>query len=596
MEGKKYDITEINKVPHQPGVYFFYNKQQTLIYVGKAKDLRKRVTSYFGKNPQHNLKTKRMVMEIAALCFTIVNSEYEALLLENNLIKQFQPRYNILLKDDKSFPFICITKERFPKVITTRQPEAKLGQYFGPFTSLKDMYHILALIRSLYPLRTCHYNLSAENIQKHKFKVCLEYHIGNCKGPCEGKQEESTYNQDIQQVEHFLKGNMATVKKYFKEKMTAAALAMNYRLAQTYKDKVTAIENYQAKSLVVNPQVGTLDVCAIISDTTTAFISYLQIKEGAIISTQHTIVKKQLEEPDEDILLLVLLNYREKYHSTATEVLVNIPLETNLEQLTITLPRIGDKKKLVELATKNALFLKKEALIRQEETQERAQKALLLLQEDLHLKNLPVHIECFDNSNLQGTNPVASLVVFKNGKPAKKEYRHFHIKTVVGPDDFASMEEIVMRRYKKLLEENQPLPDLIVIDGGKGQLSAAVKSLQQVGVYGQVSIIGIAKRLEEIYLPEDSYPILLSKQSHALKLIQQIRNEAHRFAITFHRDTRSKQALQSQLTAIPGVGSKTTEKLLKHFGSVKNIKEATLEAISDQIGHAKALLIKEHLQ
>lgn len=596
MEVKQYEITEFGKLPNQPGVYFFYNKQQEIIYVGKAKDLKKRVSSYFNKNQQHNLKTRKMVEEIASISFTIVNSEYEALLLENNLIKKTQPRYNILLKDDKSFPYICITRERFPRIITTRQPGARLGQYYGPFTDLKNMYQILELIKSLYTLRTCNYNLSEENIRKHKFKVCLEYHIGHCKGPCEGLQTEEAYNQDIQQIEHFLKGNINAVKKHFKEKMNQAAASMDYKNAQAYKEKIAALENYQSKSLVVNPQVGNLDVFAILSDAKAAFISYLQIKEGAIICTQNTEIKKQLEELDEDILPLIILHFREKYASTASEILVNIPIATTFDKATLTVPRIGDKKKLVELATKNVLFLKKEALLRQEDNQNRANKTLVLLQHDLQLKDLPLHIECFDNSNIQGTHPVAAMVVFQHGKPAKKEYRHFNIKTVVGPDDFASMREIVTRRYKRLLEENQKLPDLIVIDGGKGQLGAAVAALQELGIYGQIPIIGIAKRLEEIYFPEDSYPVHISKQSPSLKLIQQIRNEAHRFAITFHRDKRSKTSLKSQLETIPGVGEKTITTLLQHFGSVQNVKEASLEALASQVGNKRAMQLKEHLK
>jgi excinuclease ABC subunit C len=596
MEAKQYEITEFGKLPNQPGVYFFYNKQQEIIYVGKAKDLKKRVSSYFNKNQQHNLKTRKMVEEIASISFTMVNSEYEALLLENNLIKKTQPRYNILLKDDKSFPYICITRDRFPKVITTRQPGANLGQYYGPFTDLRNMYQILDLIKNLYTLRTCNYNLSEENIRKRKFKVCLEYHIEHCKGPCEGLQTEEAYNQDIHEIEYLLKGNISAAKKHFKEKMTHAAAIMDYKQAHAYKEKITALENYQAKSLVVNPQVSNLDIFAIVSDSKSAFISYLQIKEGAIICTQNTEIKKQLEELDEEILPLIILHFREKYASNASEILTNIPIPATFGEITITVPKIGDKRKLVDLAIKNVLFLKKEALLRQEDNQNRANKTLILLQHDLHLKDLPLHIECFDNSNIQGTNPVAAMVVFQHGKPAKKEYRHFNIKTVVGPDDFASMREIVTRRYKRLIEENQKLPDLIVIDGGKGQLGAAVGALQELGIYGQIPIIGIAKRLEEIYCPEDSYPIHLSKQSPSLKLLQQIRNEAHRFAITFHRDKRSKTSLKSELETIPGVGEKTITALLQHFGSINNIKEASLESLATQIGNKRAIQIKEYLK
>lgn len=596
MEAKQYKITEIKKLPHQPGVYFFYNKDQQIIYVGKAKDLKKRVTSYFNKNHQTSLKTQRMVEEITALSFTIVNSEYEALLLENNLIKSTQPRYNILLKDDKSYPYICITKEHFPRVIVTRQPESDPGHYYGPFTDTRNLYQMLELIRSLYTVRTCTYKLTSENIRKGKFKVCLEYHMKRCKGPCEGRQTEEAYNQEIGEIEYFLKGNISAVKKNFKEKMCQAATARNYKNAQFYKEKLTALENYQAKSMITNPQIGDIDIFAILSNEKSAFISYLQIQEGAIMFAQTTEIKKQLEEVDEDILPLLILYFRERYASTASEVIANIPITTSLDKLTLTVPKIGDKKKLLELAIKNALFLKKEALARQEDNQKRANKPLELLQKDLQLKSLPTHIECFDNSNIQGAHPVAAMVVFKNGKPAKKAYRHFNIKTVVGPDDFASMREVVGRRYRRLLEENHRLPDLIIIDGGKGQLSAAVTTLQELGIYGQVAIIGIAKRLEEIYFPEDSYPLHLSKQSPSLKLLQQIRNEAHRFAITFHRNKRSQGSLKSQLETIPGIGPKTITTLLQQFGSVQNIKEASLEALASQVGNKKAIQIKEYLK
>ena len=596
MDSTKYTLEDIKRIPNNPGVYFFYNIRQDIIYVGKAKDLKKRVTSYFNKQNLGSVKTEKMVKEIAFLSFTIVNSEYEALLLENNLIKQIQPRYNILLKDDKTYPYICITNERFPRIITTRKIELELGKYYGPFSDLKNMYQMLELISSLYTIRTCNYNLSEENISKHKFKVCLAYHIGKCKGPCEGLQIEQNYQKDIAQIEYLLKGNISTVKKDFKERMQLAASELDFGNAQLYKEKIGILEKYQAKSLITNPQIGDLDVFGIVSDEKSAFINYLQIKDGAITFTQSVEIKKQLEETDEDILPLVIVNFREEYVSTASEILLNISISTVFDKLIITVPKIGDKRKLVELAIKNVLFLKKEALIKKDDNQQRADKPLLLLQQDLQLKNLPAHIECFDNSNIQGSTPVAAMVVFKNGKPDKKSYRHFHIKTVLGPDDFSSMQEIVTRRYKRLLEENTPLPDLIVIDGGKGQLNAAIKSLQELGIYGKTAIISIAKRLEEIYCPEDSYPIHLSKQSPALKLIQQIRNEAHRFAISFHRDKRSSKSLTSQLEHIPGVGPKTINLLLQQFGSVQSMKDASLETLANHIGNKKASLLKQYLQ
>ncbi len=596
MEVKKYTPKDIHLLAPQPGVYRFYNKQDTLIYVGKAKNIKKRVSSYFSSSKQHSLKTRRMVAEITTIECTLVNSEYEALLLENNLIKKSQPRYNILLKDDRTYPYLCITKERFPRVIPTRKVSPQLGQYYGPFTDLRAMYRILALIKQLYPLRTCAYSLTAENVFKGKFKVCLEYHLGNCKGPCEGLQEEASYNQDIAQIEYLLKGHLNAVKKDLREKMCQAAQALAYEEAQTCKEKLDALTTYQVKSLIINPKVGDLDVFGMVSDEQAAFVSYLQIKNGAISFTQTVELKKKLDEEDGDLLPRVILNFREKYSSTATEVLTNLPLSIDLNTLAVTVPKIGDKKKLVMMAVKNALFFKKERFIKNERYQEKANKILLLLQQDLQLQHLPLHIECFDNSNLQGSHPVAAMVCFKNGKPARSEYRHFNIKTVTGPDDFASMSEVVHRRYTRLISEKKDLPDLIVIDGGKGQLSAVVAAMKAIGIYGQVPVIGIAKRLEEIYYPEDPYPIHISKQAASLKLIQQIRNEAHRFAISLHINKRSKASLQSELEAIPGIGPKTIEKLLLHFKSIKHIKSASTTTLAQQIGNKKAALLKTHLE
>jgi excinuclease ABC subunit C len=596
METHQYTPADIQRLPDQPGVYYFYNDQQEIIYVGKAKNLKKRVGSYFVQTQQHDRKTRRMVAEIQTISFTIVNAEYEALLLENNLIKENQPRYNILLKDGKTYPYLCITHERFPRVITTRQIDTRLGQYYGPFTDLKAMYQILDLIKNLYKIRTCTYNLTEEKIRNHKFKVCLEYHIGRCKGPCEGLQSEAAYNQDIAQIAHILKGNLNEVKKHFKAKMQQAAQELEYEEAQEYKEKLAALEAYQAKSLVVNPQVGDLDVFGAVTDEQAAFVSYLQIKNGAITFSQTLEIKKKLAEAASDILPLIILHCRESYESTAPEILSNVPLTIDLPQTTLTVPKIGDKKKLVGLAIKNALFLKKEQFSKSEHLQPTASKTLLLLQQDLHLKSLPLHIECFDNSNTKGSEPVAAMVVFKDGKPAKKAYRHFNIKTVTGPDDFASMHEVVHRRYQRVLEEEEKLPDLIVIDGGKGQLSAAVQSLKRLGIYGQVPIIGIAKRLEEIYYPEDTYALHISKKSPSLKLLQRIRNEAHRFALTFHRNKRSKASLKSQLEDIPGIGPSSINKLLAHFKSSQHIQAASLEALAQHVGHRRAMQLKASLQ
>ncbi len=595
MQTTQYTPQDIHLLAIQPGVYRFYNKQGTLIYVGKAKNIKKRVRSYFSNTKQHNLKTRRMVAEIASIEFTIVNSEYEALLLENNLIKKSQPRYNILLKDGKTYPYICITKERFPRVIATRKVLPQLGQYYGPFTDLKAMYRILALIKQLYPLRTCTYSLTAENIRKGKFKVCLEYHLGNCKGPCEGLQDEANYQQNIAQVAYLLKGNLHVVKKEFSTKMRQAAQAMAYEEAQACKEKLETLAAYQAKSLVINPKVGDLDVFGMVSDEAAAFVSYLQIKNGAITFTQTVEIKKKLDEADSDVFPLVIFNFRQQYNSQAQEVLTNLPLSIDLNEVTLTVPKIGDKKKLVGIAIKNALFFKQERFIRKNNQQKKGNRTLQLLQQDLQLKSLPLHIECFDNSNLQGSSPVAAMVCFKNGKPAQQEYRHFHIKTVTGPDDFASMREVVHRRYKRLLAEGQALPDLIVIDGGKGQLSAAVAALKTVGIYGQVSVIGIAKRLEALYHPDDPYPVHISQQSASLKLLQQLRNEAHQFALTFHRNKRSKASLQSSLEAIPGIGAKTIDKLLLQFKSVRNIQAASTAALAQQIGSKKAAVLKAHI-
>lgn len=598
METKKYLPKDVRLLPDQPGIYLFYNKAYEIIYVGKSINLRKRVSSYFSKSQikKATPKTQRMVADIQAISFTIVNSEYDALVLENNLIKSIRPEYNILLKYGKGYSYICITNDRFPKIITTRQVNTKLGKYYGPFNNLYYMYQIMDLIQRVYGPRTCNYNLSKQNINKQKFRVCLLYHIRKCKGPCQGLQTEDAYKLDIAQIDHLLRGNINKVKKDFKEKMQQAALRLAYKEAHDYKMKLAALEAYQVKSFVANPNLGNLDVFGIVSDEEAAFVSYLQVKNGATNFAQTIQVKKKLGEADTDILPLIILNFREMYNSTASEALVNVVPLIKLDKLTLTSPKIGDKKKLVDLAIKNALFLKREYLLKKEENQNRPYKTLQLLQQDLQLKSLPIYIECFDNPNTQVSNPVTALVVFKNGKPAKKEYRHFNIKTVVEPDDFASMHEVVGRRYKRLIEEESKLPDLIVIDGGKGQLNAAVKALEEVGIYGQVPIISIAKRLEEIYYPGDTYPTCLSKQSPSLKLLQQIRNESHRFAIGFHRNQRSSASLISQLKTIPGIGTKTVDKLLQNFQSIQNIKAASLETLAEHIGASRAVQLKIHLQ
>lgn len=596
MEVPYYTREEYHKLPGEPGVYKFHNRDKKLIYVGKAKNLKKRVSSYFNKSLHTNRKTIKMVSEIETIEFTLVDSEFEALLLENSLIKKNQPKYNILLKDDKSYPYILVTDERFPRIMPTRRMVPGAGKYFGPFASVKAMHNILDLIRSLYTLRTCRYDLSEKNIEQDRFKVCLEYHIGNCKGPCEGLQTEEDYNKDIAQITSILKGNLGVPRNYFRQKMQEAAEQLDFETAQAYKEKQELLSKYQAKSTVVNPQIGDTDVFTIVSDEKVAFINYLRANNGAIVLTKTIEVKKKLNESEEDILALMIVELRDRYLSNTKEILTNIELPFTLNNVHITVPKIGDKRKLIELSLKNALYYKKERNNKILSNKQQENRVLIKLRDDLRLKKLPMRIECFDNSNLQGTNPVASMVCFVNGRPSKKDYRKFNIKTVTGPDDFASMHEIVFRRYKRLITEEIDLPDLIVIDGGKGQLSAACKALKELGIYGEVPIVGIAKRLEEIYTPEDPYPLHIDKKSESLKLLQHTRDEAHRFAITFHRQKRSNSTFKSELEDIQGIGKKTALSLLKNFKSVKRIKEASLEELSSLIGPEKAKSVKKALK
>ncbi|MFA0961763.1 excinuclease ABC subunit UvrC [Roseivirga sp. BDSF3-8] len=594
MEVPNYTPDQVNNLPDEPGVYRFYNKNRTLIYVGKAKSLKKRVSSYFVKNTGVNRKTLRMVSEIRSLEVTLVNSEFDALLLENNLIKEHQPKYNILLKDDKTYPYICISNERFPRIYATRTVIPSEGTYFGPYASVKAMNNVLDLIRNIYTIRTCKYNLSEENIQKEKYKVCLEFHIGNCQGPCEGLQKEEDYDQDILQCRDILKGHLTIVKNAFKEEMLKASEKLAFERAQRFKEKLDLLEKFQTKSTVVNQKISDVDVFTIVSDEKYAFVNYLKVKDGTIIMTKTVEIKKKLEEENEDILSLVVLELRDRYRSQSKEIITNLPIELGYDDHENVVPKIGDKKKLIELSIKNALFYKKEKYLAMSPGETREDRILKTLQHDLQLKTVPRHIECFDNSNLQGSNPVASMVCFKNGKPSKKEYRHYHIKTVIGPNDFASMEEIVTRRYRRLKDEAAPLPDLVVIDGGKGQLSAAVTALKNLEVYGEIPVVGIAKRLEEIYFPEDPYPLHIDKKSESLALLQRVRDEAHRFAITFHRKTRSKKSFKTELEEIEGVGKTTADKLLKHFKSVKKVREANVEELSAIVGSDKAGRIRSY--
>lgn len=588
---------ELARIPHEPGVYRYFDASDEVIYVGKAKDLRNRVSSYFTNSKQHDRKTLRLVSQIRKIEFTIVNTEFDALLLENQLIKRYQPKYNILLRDDKTYPFICITNEPFPRVLVTRRIDRKQGTFYGPFANLKPMYTVLDMFSQLFTLRTCTYNLSPENIEADKFKVCLEYHIGNCKGPCEGKQSEADYLNDIEQVHHILKGHLKPAQDYFKSRMLEAANDMAFEQAQVMKEKLDVLQRFQSKSTVVNPKIADADVFTIASDETAAYINFMKVVNGTIIQTHTVEVKKKLEETDADLLTTMIVEFRDQYGSAAKEIITNIPLEVDLKA-EITVPQIGDKRKLMDMSLKNVLYFRRErqdrAAAEATASASKKDRVLIKLKQDLQLKSLPARIECFDNSNIQGTNPVAAMVCFIDGKPAPKEYRHFTIKTVIGPNDFASMYEIVTRRYTRVLEEASGLPDLIIIDGGKGQLSAACDALKALNLYGQVPIVGIAKRLEEIYFPEDSLPLYIDKRSESLKLIQRCRDEAHRFAITYHRDKRSRNSLISELENVDGIGKKTAAKLLKYFKGVTKIKDAEFEEVASVVGQDKALKIKQY--
>lgn len=582
----------IQLLPDSPGVYRFYNSENTLIYVGKAKSIRKRVGSYFNKIEGVNRKTLRLVSEIEKIEYTVSGTEFDALLLENNLIKQNQPKYNILLKDDKTFPYICILKEPFPRAIYTRKYLPEQGEYFGPYSSVVAMKNILELARKLYTIRTCHLQLTPNNIEQKKFKVCLEYHIGNCKGPCEGLQNEADYLKDIDQIRSILKGQVSIVEKYFSGQMNEAASAMQFEKAQFFKEKLDYLERFQTKSLVVNRDITDVDVITLISSNEYSYTNYMVIREGAIIYSKSMEVKKKLDETDEELVSIALLEMQGQSRSGNKTVYSNIPINLLPEGTENIIPKIGDKRKLVLLSQKNAMELQRERELLRAEKKTRKNEVLTILQKDMQLPSLPDVIECFDNSNFQGTTPVASMVRFVNGKPDKKGYRHFNIKTVEGPNDFASMKEIVYRRYFRLVHEDMPLPDLILIDGGKGQLSSACEALKELNLYGKIPIAGIAKKLEEIYYPEDSLPLMINKRSPGLKLLQFVRDEAHRFAITFHRQKRSKTFLKTEIEELKGVGKATTEKLLRHFKSIKKVKEASQEELEAVVGKSKAAIIK----
>jgi excinuclease ABC subunit C len=584
---------QIQTLPDSPGVYQYFDKDEKLLYVGKAKNLKKRVMSYFNK-VHDNGRTRVMVRKIVAVKHIVVLTESEALLLENNLIKKLQPRYNVLLKDDKTYPWICIKREPFSRIFPTRNVVKDGSEYFGPYTSFRTVHTLLDLIKELYPLRTCNYDLTPTNVQSGKYKVCLEYHIGNCKGPCEGHEPLETYQHHVNAIREILKGNFKESLKDFKKLMTELAMDMRFEEAQRIKEKIEVLENYQSRSTVFNPRINNLDCFSIISDETMAYVNFIQVSHGAIIRSHTMEIKKKLDEPDEELLELAVVELRERFNLISREVLATYDINLG-ENVTVTVPKMGDKKQILDMSERNAKFYRMDQLKQEKivDPDRHTNRIMGQMKKDLRLPEEPRHIECFDNSNIQGTNPVSACVVFKDGKPSKKDYRHFNIKTVEGPNDFASMEEVVYRRYKRLLDENQPLPQLIIIDGGKGQLSSALKSLEDLGLRGKISILGIAKRLEELFYPGDSVPLYLDKKSETLKIIQHLRNEAHRFGITHHRDKRSKGALQTSVEAIPGIGEKTMVTLIKHFKSVKRMKAAPEEEIAKVVGPAKAKKITE---
>jgi excinuclease ABC subunit C len=586
-------------IPTSPGVYQYFDKNEKIIYIGKAKNLKKRVSSYFNRTLDSG-KTKILVKQIVDIKYIVVNTEVDALLLENNLIKKYKPKYNILLKDDKTYPWICIKKEAFPRVFSTRRIIKDGSEYYGPYASVRMMRTLLDLVKDLYPLRTCNYNLSKQVLEKRKYKVCLEYHIGNCNAPCIKNQTEEEYNVHIDEIRSIIKGNIKSVIKQLKFKMTQLAEGLEFEKAQIIKKKIEILSNFYSKSAVVSPTVHNVDVITMVEDekdSKSVYVNYFKVNNGAIIQGHTVEVKRKLDEPPQDILSFVLLDMRERFGTESKEVLSDIKLHLPLSNLKFLIPQRGDKKTLVELSKRNTKFFmlekhKQQAL---KNPEVKTQRILDNIKNDLRLKDLPVHIECFDNSNFQGTNAVAACVVFKNARPSTKDYRHFNIKTVEGPDDFASMEEVVYRRYKRLLDEKQTLPQLIIIDGGKGQLSSAVTALNKLNIFNQVAVIGIAKRLEEIFFPGDSIPIYLDKRSESLRVIQQLRNEAHRFGITHHRNKRSKKAFGTELTNIKGIGDNTAKTLLNEFKSVKRIKQAKLKELEQSIGKAKAKIVYEAL-
>ncbi len=589
----------LKTLPQKPGVYQFWNETDELIYIGKAKNLKNRVSSYFTTDAQRlNAKTRVLVSKIRKVTFTIVDTEIDAWLLENSLIKKHQPRYNVLLKDDKTYPWIVIKNERFPRIFSTRKVIKDGSTYFGPYASVPMMYTILGLIKDIYPLRTCNLILNETNIQAGKFKVCLEYQIGNCKGPCQAFQTEEDYNQSIADIKDILNGKIAAVIKKIKQEMELAAGRLNFELAQQLKEKLDSLEGYQSRSTVVSSSITNVDVFSIASESQYAFVNYLKVMNGSIIQTQTIEIRKKLDESDEELLSIAISEFRTRFNSQSKEIIV--PFELTLEdpKISFTVPKLGEKKKLLELSQKNVMFFKRERLDQYEKLnpEVKTERILSQMMKDLRLNQLPKHIECFDNSNFQGKYPVSAIVVFKDAKPSKKDYRHFNVKTVEGPNDFATMEEAVFRRYRRLLDEGEALPQLVIIDGGKGQLSAALTSLKKLGIDKKLTVIGIAKRLEELYYPGDPYPLYLDKKSESLKIIQQLRDEAHRFGITFHRKKRDQGTLKTELSLIPGIGEASIQKLLSKFKSVKKVKEAAEAELASILNNKQLVALRKYFE
>lgn len=586
----------LKTLPNNPGVYQYYDKDGTIIYIGKAKNLKKRVLSYFNKETSLTGKVRLLVSKIADIRWIVVDSESDALLLENNLIKEYQPRYNIMLKDDKTYPWICIKKEPFPRVFPTRNLIKDGSEYFGPYASVKMMHTLLDLIRQLYPLRNCNLNLSQPNIQSGKFKVCLEYHIGNCLGPCEGYQSEEDYLQTIQGIRSIIKGNIGMVKNQLVALMKQYAEEFAFEKAHILKEKIELLDRYQSKSLVVNPSINNVDVFSIIEDEYSAYVNFVKVASGAIIQSHTVEIKKKLDETTEELLTAAISDLHPRFSSGAKEIILPLMPDFRLPDITYTVPKIGDKKQLLELSERNAKYYQLDKQRQKElvDPERRTNRILETIRKDLNLSQLPLHMECFDNSNTQGTFPVAALVVFRHAKPEKKDYRHFNIKTVEGPNDFASMEEVVYRRYNRMLAEGQSLPQLVIVDGGKGQLSSAMTSIEKLKLQDKIQLIGIAKRLEELYFPGDPTPLHLDKKSETLKVIQQMRDEAHRFGITHHRKLREKGTIKTSLSEIEGIGPATAQALLRKFKSVKNIKLTPLHELEAEVGKAKANLVFKH--